>query len=528
MGKNKIIYVLFLVIVFTNSFAQQNETKKISLPVFSKDSWWLGIINHGERMPLKDGYSANLNGENYGNQTQPLLLSSDGRFIWSESAFEIEFDNSEFSVISNGGELIYSEDGNTLRDGYLRASKEFFPPSGKLPDLTMVKYPQYNTWIELLYDQSQENILKYANSIIDNGFPPGVIMVDDNWQEDYGNWNFHPGRFSDPKAMIDSLHSMGFKVMLWVCPFVSPDSYIFRELEKKGCFLKDSTGMTSIVKWWDGYSGLLDFTNPDAFEWFDGQLQYLVDTYGVDGFKLDAGDLEYYRNKFASKSVELNEHSRLYGLFGLKYPLNEYRAMWKMGGQPLVQRLRDKNHDWKDLRKLIPHILLQGIMGYPFTCPDMIGGGEAGYFMNTHTVDQELVVRSAQCHAFMPMMQFSVAPWRILDEEHFAACKKAVDIRQQNIDVIVKLVKESAQTGEPVVRMMEYVFPHQGYADVKDQFMLGDSILVAPVLEKGARSRKIVLPEGIWLDWHGKKIKGSKTTIVEAGIDEIPYFILQD
>src|SRR5690606_11952601 len=102
------------------------------------------------------------------------------------------------------------------------ASQQFFPPTGTLPDEALFIQPQYNTWIELLYDQNQEDILKYAKAIIDNGFPPGVIMIDDNWQQAYGVWEFRKERFDDPKAMIDELHSMGFKVMMWVCPFVSP------------------------------------------------------------------------------------------------------------------------------------------------------------------------------------------------------------------------------------------------------------------------------------------------------------------
>ena len=60
----------------------------------------------------------------------------------------------------------------------------------------------------------------------------------------------------------------------------------------------------------------------------------------------------------------------------LDYPLNEYRAMWQRGNEPLVERLRDKSHTWSDLKKLIPHITVASLLGYTFTCPDMIGGGE--------------------------------------------------------------------------------------------------------------------------------------------------------
>ena len=85
-----------------------------------------------------------------------------------------------------------------------------------IPDELLFTHPQYNTWIELMYDQNEEDILEYARAIIDNGYPPGVLMIDDNWQENYGIWKFSPRRFKDPKGMMDELHAMGFKVMLWV------------------------------------------------------------------------------------------------------------------------------------------------------------------------------------------------------------------------------------------------------------------------------------------------------------------------
>lgn len=64
-------------------------------------------------------------------------------------------------------------------------------------------------------------------------------MIDDNWQKDYGNFNFRPDKFPNPKAMVDELHAMGFKVMLWVSPFVSPDSEEFRYLKTKGIWIKE-------------------------------------------------------------------------------------------------------------------------------------------------------------------------------------------------------------------------------------------------------------------------------------------------
>ena len=64
---------------------------------------------------------------------------------------------------------------------------------------------------------------------------PGVLMIDDNWMEANGTWRFHPGRFPRPAEMIDQLHKLGFKLMLWTCPLVSPDTQNFRLLQQRGC-----------------------------------------------------------------------------------------------------------------------------------------------------------------------------------------------------------------------------------------------------------------------------------------------------
>ena len=521
----KIFFFLFLYLFATSSllFSQQGMSGELQLPLLPGVSWWAGIVNHGQLMPLRNGYEADLQ-DNYGNQVQPLLISDHGEVVWSETPFRIRCMNDTLFLTASRPSLQYVRAGSTLREAFLYASRKWFPPAGRMPDPLLFSVPQFNTWIELTYDQNQQDILRYATDIIKQGFDAGVLMIDDNWQEDYGKWTFHPGRFPDPAAMMDSLHGMGFKVMLWVCPFISPDCDVFRDLESRKMLLRDTTGRTAIIPWWNGYSGELDLSNPGAAAWFKKQLDHLQKTYGVDGFKFDAGDFEFYRNTLSYGDVTPQEQCELYAKIGLDYPLNEYRANWKMAGQPLANRLRDKYHTWEDLHKLIPDILLQGIVGYNFTCPDMIGGGDFLSFLPSNPMDQDLIVRSAQCHALMPMMQFSVAPWRVLDEAHFNAVKKAVAVRKEFTSLILRLTERSARTGEPVVRPLEYVFPHKGYAAITDQFMLGDSILVAPVLEKNVTERAVVLPPGKWKSWQGKKYSGNRKITVAVSLDDLPFW----
>ncbi len=215
--------------------AQADSAPELTLALLPGEAWWGGAVTLGSRMPFgKEPLAVDLDGDNRGNQYAPLLLSSKGRYLWCDKAFAFEVKDGALSARSpSGAPLVSHQAGASLREAFRAAAQAHFPTDGKLPDLALFAAPQYNTWIELMYDQNQKDVLKYAHAIVDNGLPPGVLMIDDNWQEDYGKWAFHPGRFSDPKAMMSELHALGFKVMIWVCPFVSADCDVYRALAKK-------------------------------------------------------------------------------------------------------------------------------------------------------------------------------------------------------------------------------------------------------------------------------------------------------
>jgi len=522
--------IIFFLLVYCVSVIPQNEKKEyyFNCKIIENEGWWGGLVVDGSLMPFGEfTYNHNLYGDLKGNQGVPVLISNFGRYLWSDEPFSFKFNNDSLKVKSSFSAIITGETGGSLKDAYLYLCHNYFPPQSKIPDSLLFTEPQYNTWIELTYNQNEADILNYAEGIIKNGFPPGVLMIDDNWQKDYGNWQFKASQFKAPKAMIDKLHELGFKVMLWVCPFVSPDSPNYRLLETENAFLMedDKAKNPAMVRWWNGVSALLDFTNPAATKWFTDQLNSLVDNYGVDGFKFDAGDPEFYTGKVVSnENVTPNKQSELYAEIGLAYSLNEYRACWKMGCQPIAQRLRDKSHNWEDLKTLIPDIISQGLMGYQFTCPDMIGGGEYGSFINLKEVDQELVVRWAECSALMPMMQFSVAPWRVLEKENLKICKAMAELHQTMGKEILSLAKECSVSGEPLVRNMEYVFPHNGYEKINNQFLLGNDILVAPVVEKNKYNREIVFPEGKWEGDDGSIVQGPCKININVPLNRLPWY----
>ena len=395
----------------------------------------------------------------------------------------------------------------------------------------------------MTYFQSQTAVLKYAREIIENGFKPGILMIDEGWQRDYGNWSFDESKFPDPKGMIDELHKMGFKVMLWVVPYVRADGLFFinhtldileNEAYNENLFLRDKDGDIYICHWWNGYSAILDMTKEEDRSFMDKQLKMLMTDIGIDGFKFDGGTLEDYTGiKSANKSVNEDhtpaERNIAWNEFGSKYTYHEYKDSFKAGGKRTIQRIRDKLHAWGDngLSDLMPNAIAQGLLGYPFICPDMVGGGDWIVKARKLPIDEELFVRMAQCSALFPMMQFSWAPWEALDSEHLSYVKAAHDLHIAFSDTILALIDDSYKTGEPILRNLEYNYPDSGYQRITDEYMLGEKILVAPVIKKGQTIRTVILPEGKWHGFDGKIYHGGKTYEIPVKLADLPCFILQ-
>lgn len=461
------------------------------------------------------------------NQINPFLISNKGRALTFFKGFEkVKFKNAVIEIYAENCDI--KKLGENLKEAYLSVANEFFPSNGILPPKQFFKLPQYNTWIELIYNQNQNDILEYAKSILKNGLPAGILMIDDGYTDFYGKWDFNKEKFPNAKEMIDELHSLGFIVMLWTCPFITADTPLFKDLKNKNYLLKNSDGTIAIREWWNGYSALLDLTNEEAVDWYHAQNKFLMDTYGVDGFKFDAGSPNFYRqDDITSKPTTPQNHCELWAKIGLEYEYNEYRACYKMAGTHLVQRLSDKIHSWGNngVSSLVPNILAQGILGYAFTCPDMIGGGDYLSFIDNQTLDAELFVRYSQCAALMPMIQFSAAPWRVLNEKYANLCKKSAQIHKDYSEYIIQLAENAVNTAEPIVRYMEYEFPSQGLEEVKDQFMLGDKYLVAPVYIKNATKRNVSFPNGKWLNVATNDIvEGSKIVLVDSPLDTLLIF----
>ncbi len=276
------------------------------------------------------------------------------------------------------------------------------------------------------------------------------------------------------------------------------------------------------------FSALLDLTNEESMKFLQDSLDTLMKETGVDGFKFDGGDPYYYYGEIESKNPRTpNGHCEDFGKVGLKYGISEYRACWKLGGQHLVQRIRDKQHHWGEdaFGDVISSALAQGLMGYPYTCPDMVGGGQVGsFYYKKMPFDTELFLRWAKCATFFPVVQYSMLPAHVLKGKELQLCMDALAVRQKFSKRMLELAKESARTGEPIIRHMAYVFPDEGLEMVNDQYMVGNDILVAPVMVQGATTKTVHIPAGKWCGDDGKVVTGPRQVTVDAPLSRLPYY----
>ncbi len=493
--------------------------------------WYGGAVNDGYLFPLSasDEYEIDIDTNDTYCQINPVYLSSEGRYLWLDGG-KIRFGGGKIVPETKKYELCSA--GSCLKDAALAAAKKYYRADGTLPDAKAFQAPQFCTWMALGENQSEEKILEYAKKILAMGIQPGVLILDDGWQKDYGDWRFTEKRFRDPVGMMRRLKEMGFKVMLWIVPYISPKTAAYGELLKNDALIRDADGKVYMAHWWKAESAVLDLTTKPAQNWLEAELERIREEYGADGFKMDGGDAMYLPKNYPLANLQ----NKLWidSFSGLR----EGRACYQLGGKGIIQRLADKAHLWGvetarspdgetylkyGLSTVMPQMLTQGITGYLYGCPDMVGGGLLPDLAGKN-LDAELVLRSCAVCSLMPMMQFSLDVWDLKEYDAGEVCRKFVAEREKFTEYIMELAEHASRTGEPIVRYMEYVYPHAGFEKVTDQMMLGDRYMIASVTEAGMRKKEIVFPKGRWKNWYNGKVYEQGRAEISCPLDEIPLF----
>ncbi|XP_038221310.1 myogenesis-regulating glycosidase-like [Zerene cesonia] len=405
-------------------------------------------------------------------------------------------------------------------------------PNG-LPDEGMLTYPIWSTWARYKRGINHDIVLKFANEINAHDFKNSHIEIDDLWEVCYGSLTVDERKFPDFKNTVASLKEMGFRVTMWAHPFINKDCEPwYSEAVEKGYLVSSEYGSVE-TSWWNDNgttTAYIDFTNPDARIWYTDRLKNLQTEYGVDSFKFDGGESSWspqipvLRGDINDQpGVITADYVRTVAQFG---PLVEVRTGYRTQDLPVFLRMIDKDSYWtfeNGLPTVITTLLQLNMNGYPLVLPDMIGGN--GY---NEAPTKELFIRWLQASTFMPSLQFSYVPWD-LDNETIAISKQFVNLHEAFAPTLLEACARAVQDGSPVNPPIWWIDPNNTETyDIWDQYLLGETILVAPVIEHGAKQRDVYLPNGKWqAQGNPEKIHDGGDWIrgYPAPLDTLPYFI---
>ena len=378
-----------------------------------------------------------------------------------------------------------------------------------------------------------------------NNYPVDGVVLDLYWygkEQDMGRLAWEPEQWQDHKKMLADLKNKGVNTVIISQPYVLTNGKAlnnYNELSAKGMFCRDSVGNTHEVTIWVGSGGMFDVSNPDTRLWLRNRYKQLTDE-GVGGWWGDLGEPEvhpesifHYNGLTARQYHNLygNEWSRIiYDLYKEEYPNTRLMTLMR-GGTAGLQRYSvfpwstDVSRSWGGLQPQVNIMLNSGLSGLGYMSHDV--GGFA--ITEDKIVDPELYVRWLQLGTFSPILrthaQQVAEPYRYT--EHQDIILDLIKTRYLWLPYNYTLAFENASCGYPMVRPLDFYSNNPRYTHIEDQYLWGDKVMIAPVINQGATSRAVVIPEGnVWYDYNNPTVKHAAGTInYDAPLSILPIFV---
>jgi len=388
--------------------------------------------------------------------------------------------------------------------------------------------------------------------------PLDAIHLDIHYMNGYRVFTWDQKRFPDPKALLDKLKLQGVKVVTIVDPGVKyqpqnsspkePPYYVFDQGLARNFFQRRRNGDLFIPRVWPGESVFVDYTLPEARQWWGDLHKVYVDN-GVAGIWNDMNEPADFVDQSGKNQLDVisndegekSSHARNRNVFALLMARATYEGLLKLrpDERPYVitraayagiQRystmwIGDTNSTWDALSLSIPMFASLGLSGEPFV------GGDVGGFIGR--ADGEFLVRSYQVSFLVPFCRnhktidgYDQEPWRF-GKFYEDVIRKYLKLRYRLLPFLYTTLEEAHRTGVPVFRPLVLNFQNdESTYNLDDQFMVGSDLLVAPVLKSGLTRRLVYLPEGIWYDyWTRKRYTGGTMIQFEAPLETVPLFV---
>jgi len=490
----------------------------------------------------------------------PFLVSSRGYgFLWNSPAV------GRVELAANGTRWVADSARHidywvTAGDGPGETLSHYADATGHAPEL-----PSWASgfWQSKLRYRTQEELLSVAREYRRRGVPLAVIVSDFFHWEYLGNWSFHSGEWPDPAAMVAELESMGTKLMVSVWPSLSPLSTNYQPMLERGLLISSEQGPPVQATWperdlssWIGVA-FYDATNPVARDYIWEQVEKSYYKAGIRLFWLDACEPEIKPGYPASLNFAAGPGLEVANLYPREHTRAFYDGMVGRGEEEVLMLCRsawagsqrygaavwsgDIPSTFESFRVQVRAGLNMAMSGIPWWTTD-IGG-----FFEGDPDDpgfRELVVRWFEYGAFCPLFRLhghrlpntAMGPdmtggsneiWSF-GEEAYPILTDYIFLRERLRPYLHAQARVASKTGIPIMRPLLLEFPDdKGCWDVDDQFMFGPDLLVAPVVEQGARDRTVYLPDGArWTDaWTGAPTESGTMVTVEAPLEKIPLFL---
>lgn len=520
----------------------------------------------------------------YAYCSMPFFMTPDGFGIYVDTYVEVDFDfrkEGEIGIsypVGSKGEIadIWLLEGSMKEILFQFRSLTGFPRV--FPKWALGAWMSSNRW------STQDELEEQRALTKKHGFPHNVMVVEP-WSDLTTHALFKGSTakvredmkyplseisfsqpWSDPKQLIDRLHADGLHLLLWIVPIYAQQGCMESEYNvqlclnegervkaRKECVLNADGTPYYIPHTWCVGSMVPDFTSESAREHWFNRFHYLKEL-GIDGFKTDGGEFIHDKTvKFSDGTTGLEGQNRYcedYTAAFAQFMQEQGIVFSRAGGQRspafAVLWAGDQESTWQEFRSILKAGLSAGLSGFSLWGFDI--AGFSGYLPS-----KELYSRAMQTAAFVPVMQWHSdpvsngrcdftgawtnndrSPWNIAafhkDERLLNTVRKQFYLHYNLLPYFYNLMLESSRTGVPVLRHLALEFPEDERAQgVEDEFLLGASLLVAPVTEDYISKRNVYLPAGSWYElYSGEKTEGGRILEVELKEDRLPVFLREN